>query len=88
MVKIPIKNLKLFPVVGLNLPRVLEVETSLLSEQLVGTPFEGKNEVFIGSIIKRILFFNGMTLPQGYVCTAECANLMQNLSVGYQLWYR
>ena len=86
MVKIQIKKLKFFPIMGLlNLPRDSKVETSLTTEQLVGTPLEGKEEVFIGSVNKWILFFDGMTLPQGYVRTFECAKLMENLGVGYRL---
>jgi hypothetical protein len=73
-----------FPIIGLNLPCVPEVGTKLTSKQLVGTTFEGENEVFMESMNKWILFFEGMSLPQGDVRTAERANLMDNVGVCYQ----
>ena len=57
------------------------------TKQLVGIPLKGEDEVFVGSMNKWILFYNGMTLPQRDVHTAECADLMENLGVGYQIWH-
>ena len=74
MVKILIKNLKFFPIRSVNLHRDSEVATSLTTKQLIGTPLEGEDEVFIGSMNNWILFYDGTALPQGDVCTAECAN--------------
>jgi hypothetical protein len=70
---------------GINLPRDSEVATSLAPGQLLGTPLKGEYDVFVGSMNKWILFYDGMTLPQGDICTAECANLMENLGVGYPI---
>ena len=57
----------------------------MTTRQLVGTPLEGEDEVFMASMNTWILFFDGMRLPQGDILTAECANLMENLGVGYQI---
>ena len=53
MVKIKIKDLKLFPIIGINLPCDSEVETSFTAGQLAGDPPEGNNDVFIGSLISK-----------------------------------
>ena len=88
MVKIKIKDLKFFPSMGVNLPCDSEVTTSLTAGQLAGTPLKGDDDVFIGSLSKWIVFYDGMTLPQGGVRMNKCANLMKALSVGYQIWLR
>ena len=46
MVKNPIKNLKFFPVMGVNLPYNSEVATSLTADQLLVTPLKGEDEVY------------------------------------------
>ena len=61
MVEILIKNLKFFPIMGVNLPYESKVATKLTTDQLVWTPLEGQYEVFIGSLNKWILFT--MTRP-------------------------
>ena len=71
---------------GVNLPRDSKVATSLTTNQLVGTPPKREYEVFVGSMNKWVLFYNGMKLPQGDVCTDECPNLMETLGVGYHIW--
>ena len=86
MVKINIKDLKLFPIMGVNLPVESEVATGLTLKQLAGTPLEGEEEVFIGSLNKWILFYDGMTLPQGDVRTVERSNLPETLGMDYHLW--
>ena len=85
MVKIKIKDLKNFPVMGVNLPFESEVATCLTAKQLAGTPLEGDEEVFIGSLNKGILFYHGMTLPQGDVHIVEGSNMTETLGPGYQL---
>jgi hypothetical protein len=62
------------------------VATKLTSDQLAGTPLKGKDDVFVGSLNKWILFYGGMTLPQGDLRKDECADLMETLGVGYQIW--
>jgi hypothetical protein len=52
MVKIKIKDLKLFPIIGVNLPFDSEVATGLTLKQLAGTPLDGEEDVFIGSLNK------------------------------------
>ena len=84
--KILIKKLKFFPIMGVNLTFDSEVATSLTADQLLGTLLEGENEVFIGSMNKWMLFYNGMTLCQGDIRTTECANLMKTLGAEYQIW--
>ena len=86
MVKIKIEDLKFFPIMGVNLPVDSEVATPLTASQLSGTPLEGKDQVFIGSLNKWILFYHGMKLPQGDVRTVEESNLLEALGSGYQLW--
>ena len=46
MVKILIKNLKFFPIMGVSLPCDSQVATSLTTKELVGTPLKGEDEVF------------------------------------------
>ena len=52
MAKIKIKDLKFFSIMGVNLPCDSEVATNLISDQLAGTPLEGEDDVFIGSLNK------------------------------------
>ena len=52
MVKIKIKDLKFFPIMGVNLPFETEVTTPLTTKQLTGTPLEGNDEVHIGTLNK------------------------------------
>ena len=80
------KNLKFFSIMG---PRDTlscspEVTTQLTADQLTCTPLEGEDDVFIGSMNNWILFYDGMTLLQGDVHTANCTNLMEKLGVSYQ----
>ena len=77
MVKIKIEDLKFFPIMGVNLPVESEVATPLTASQLSGTPLEGEDQVFIGSLNKWILFYHGMKLPQGDVRTVEESNLLE-----------
>ena len=86
MVKVKIKDLKFFLIMGVNLPFESEVATPLTIKQLAGSPLEGKDEVHIGSLNKWILFYHGMKLPQGDVRTVEESNLPEALGSGYQLW--
>ena len=86
MVKIKIEDLKFFPIMGVNLPVESEVVTPLTASQLSGTPLEGEDQVFIGSLNKWILFYHGMKLPQGDVRTVADSNLPEALGSGYQLW--
>jgi hypothetical protein len=86
MVKIKIEDLKFFPIMGMSLPVESEVATPLTAIHLKGTPLEGEEGVFIGSLNKWILFYHGMELPQGDVRTFEDSNLPEALGSGYQLW--
>ena len=52
MVKIKIKDLKFFPIMGVNLPFESEVATYLTTKQLAGTPLEGDEEVFIANTLR------------------------------------
>ena len=54
MVKIKIKDLNFFPVMGVNLSFESEVAICLAAKQSTWTPLEGDEEVFIGSLNKWI----------------------------------
>jgi hypothetical protein len=41
--------------------------------------------VFVDSMNKWILLYDGMTLPRGDIHTAQCVNLMKMLGMGYQI---
>ena len=74
MVKIKIEDLKFFPIMGVNLPFESEVATLLTTEQLDGTPLEGEDGVYIGSLNKWIVFCHEMKLPQEDVRIVEDSN--------------
>ena len=59
--------------------------TSLRTNQLFQTPMKDEDGVFVDSMNKWILLYDGMTLPRGDIHTAQCVNLMKMLGMGYQI---
>jgi hypothetical protein len=88
LVRIPRSKLCCFLIMAEKdkLPLEPKVTASLTSEHLKDGSFDGKSDIFLGSLPVHIPFYHRMDLTEGNIHFSESVELMTNLGAGYLIW--
>ena len=88
LVFIKIDDLAYFPIMGVKreLPSVPKAPEALTEDHLLGTTFQGKQDIFICLLPTWIPFYNGQKLPEGDARDESNKEIISTCGEGYQTW--
>jgi hypothetical protein len=66
-----------------ELPLDLEVAKLVASNHLNDVLFQSQSNIYLSSLQVHILFYHGMELPEGNICSPDSVELMTILRTGY-----